>query len=335
MSTTAQFFENRTVQVIGAAGFIGSQLSYRLDNYGTDLQLIDIWFRDDLKQLTGLNERTYQEKVLDHISYQARIPNVFVNLACTDRKESSKNPQMAFLNNVGDISGYLRQAFDIWQHHKNTTWKHPDIPNPIERYIHFSTASVFGNPTCLPIKESNEKEPVDEYGFTKGFAEGFFEYAKKMNFPFTILRPFNIYGPGGRVDRSYPNVISIFLYNLVKGNPITVYGNGEQTKDFTFIDDMLDVVELASMKPAAIAEDFNICTGREVSINELIEIMQSVTGKDFVEIKIASNKSDKFQRRFGDNTKAQELLNWKPKVSLEEGLLKTYQWIEETYAESS
>lgn len=205
----------------------------------------------------------------------------------------------------------------------------------VERFVFPSSASVYGNPHKIPEKEENFTLPLSPYGVSKLAAERYcLAYYHLFNLPVVCLRYFNIYGPRQRKDSIYGGVISIFIYNALQNKPLNIYGNGKQTRDFTYIDDAVRATIKAFTAPRILGRVINIARGREYSINELAQKIKEVSPKKDLPLNYVSKRLvDNIERRCGDIRLARKLINYKPRISLEEGLEKTYQWNKKIYGE--
>lgn len=197
----------------------------------------------------------------------------------------------------------------------------------LKRFVLASTSSIYGDAETLPTSEGLCPKPVSPYGITKLAAEQLsLLYYKNFGVPITVLRYFTVYGPRQRPDMAFHK----FFKRLLNEEPIPIYGDGQQTRDFTFIDDAIAANLAAASQPEAIGEIFNIGGGSRVVLNEVIDVMEQVTGHP-----IKRNYSERAmgdaRHTAADISKAQSVLGYTPRISLAEGLDKEWKWIESIY----
>lgn len=189
----------------------------------------------------------------------------------------------------------------------------------LQRFVQISTSSVYGKNAVG--NEEQPIRPVSPYGVTKLAAENLaLAHWRDSGFPALILRYFSVYGPGQRPDMAYRK----FIDNALKGKPITLYGSGEQSRSNTFIDDCVSAT-VASLRAGDDGEIFNIAGGHERTINEALAIIERETGKPLSLERREAARGDQ-ERTFGDSSKAQSVLGFRHRVSLEEGLARQVQW---------
>ena len=198
----------------------------------------------------------------------------------------------------------------------------------LKRLVYASTSSVYGDAETLPTSEKLCPKPVSPYGITKLAAERMcWLYHRNFNVPVTALRYFTVYGPRQRPDMAFHKFFKAALEN----GTIPIYGDGLQTRDFTFIADAVAANLAAAEKPGAIGEMFNIGGGSRVVLNEVLDTIDAIVGKPI--------KRDYQGRAMGDArhtaadvSKAKEILGYQPQVSLKEGLTKEWEWIQQFYS---
>jgi len=180
----------------------------------------------------------------------------------------------------------------------------------LQRMVFASTSSVYGNAETMPTPETLCPQPVSPYGITKLAAERLcWLYHQNFNVPVTALRYFTVYGPRQRPDMAFHK----FFQAAIAGKPIGIYGDGKQTRDFTFISDAVAANLAAAVVPEAVGEVFNIGGGSRVVLLDVLDTMEKVIGKA------------------ADVTKARTILGYNPQVSLAEGLAQEWQWIQGLY----
>lgn len=198
----------------------------------------------------------------------------------------------------------------------------------VKRLVYASSASVYGNALHIPEKETDPTFPLSPYGVSKLAAERYvITYHNLYKLPVIALRYFNVYGPRQRHDSLYGGVVSIFINKAIENKPLSIYGDGTQTRDFTYIDDVVKATLDAFFAGNAVGKVLNISAGYECTVKKLAQMIQKVSGKRNLKIEFKEKRLiDNIQRRFGDISLARKILNYNPSTKLESGLDITYQW---------
>ena len=197
----------------------------------------------------------------------------------------------------------------------------------LKRFVYASTSSVYGNAETMPTPETICPQPVSPYGITKLAAERMcWLYQQNFGVPITALRYFTVYGPSQRPDMAFHK----FFKAAIQDEAISIYGDGKQTRDFTFISDAVAANLAAGEVPEATGEVFNIGGGSRVVLTDVLATMEKVIGqpirKNYVERAMGDARHTS-----ADVSKAQRILGYKPQVSLAEGLTKEWEWIQSLY----
>ncbi|MCD8486542.1 MAG: GDP-mannose 4,6-dehydratase [Desertifilum sp.] len=198
----------------------------------------------------------------------------------------------------------------------------------LKRFVYASTSSVYGNAETLPTSETICPQPVSPYGITKLAAERLcWLYLQNFNVPVTALRYFTVYGPRQRPDMAFHK----FYKAVLQDEAIPVYGDGQQTRDFTYISDAVAANLLAAQVPEAIGEVFNIGGGSRVVLMDVLATMEEIVGKPI--------RRDYREKAMGDArhtsadvSKANRILGYQPQVKLKEGLTREWEWVKQLYA---
>lgn len=197
----------------------------------------------------------------------------------------------------------------------------------LQRFVYASTSSVYGNAETLPTDELIPPQPVSPYGITKLAAERLcWLYHQNFGVPVTALRYFSVYGPRQRPDMAFHKFFKAFLDN----RPIPIYGDGLQTRDFTFVEDVVAANLLAAEKPAAVGEIFNIGGGSRVVLMEVLDTIDKILGTPLKREYQDMARGDA-RHTAADVTKARTLLDYDPQVSLPEGLMREWTWVKSLY----
>ena len=203
------------------------------------------------------------------------------------------------------------------------------VGNEIKKIVYTSTASVFGQPDYLPMDEKLPKRASEPYGATKFCAEQMLEFlSKKHGLNYIIARPFNVYGPYQSTDAYYTSVINVFIKNLISGKPPRIDGSGEQSIDFTHVDDLVDAL-VKLLESPIVNDDFNVAPGRDVSIRELAETIIKEMKLDLQPTYIP--REVLVTKRRCDNTKLHKSIKHEFKVPINEGVRDLIQHVRENY----
>jgi len=197
----------------------------------------------------------------------------------------------------------------------------------LKRLVFASSSSVYGNAETLPTSETICPHPVSPYGITKLAAEQLcLLYHHNFGVPVSVLRYFTVYGPRQRSDMAF----HIFFKSVLEDQPIRIYGDGQQTRDFTFVSDIVAANLAAAEATGAIGEIFNIGGGSRVVLTEVLDTMEQIVGQP-IRRNYIGNAAGDARHTAADVSKAKRLLNYIPQVSLAEGLKQEWQWVQALY----
>ncbi|MEN8219201.1 MAG: SDR family NAD(P)-dependent oxidoreductase [Pseudomonadota bacterium] len=298
------------ILVTGGAGFVGSHLVDALINQGYNLRVLDNFSTGQWENLTHNNDKLEIIKgdVRDLESVMAAIKGVkwiFHQAAFVSAPLSIKQPQISFENN-------LLGTFNIFEAVRRQ--------GSLARIIFASSAAVYGDNHSLPLHENLPCFPLNPYAFEKNAAEQLAVlYERLYKVSSVALRYFNIYGPRQSASSPYSGVISKFIDQLKKGEKLTIYGDGEQTRDFVYINDVISANLEAMKKVPPGAHLFNVATGKSVTINQLVKSLQKNL-KTFMEPQYQSSREGDIYHSLADISKIYEQLGWYPKWDLAQGL---------------
>jgi UDP-glucose 4-epimerase len=307
-------FEGRNVLVTGGAGFVGGGVVRRLVGAGARVTVLDDLFTGRPETVPGgvrlVEGSVTDEALVDRLVADADL--VF-HMAARNIIASTKNPRDDFATNIGGTLNVLMAA----------------RASGTQRVVYTGSTSVYGNPRTIPINEDDTIVPLSPYAVSKLGGEHYcLAFAESYGTPVAIVRYSNVYGEGQRPDNPYCGVVSKFFASVYEGQPLQVHGDGEQTRDFTYVDDAVDATLLAGIAPRAEGEVFNVGTGIETSVNELARRIGAAVGRD-VEIEHIDRRDiDNIRRRVVNIEKARRMLRWAPQVGLDRGLALTARWLE-------
>ena len=294
----------RTVLVTGGAGFIGSHLVERLLADGCRVRVLDNLSTGRLKNLEHVASDPHLTVEQVDISDAARIAPlfrgvdwVFHTAALADIVPSIQNPLIYHRSNVDGTVAVLEAA------------RHAGV----QRFLYTASGSCYGIPDVVPTPETAPIHPQYPYALTKWIGEAYaLHWAQVYKLPVVSLRLFNVYGPRSRTSGTYGAVFGVFLAQKLHGQPLTIVGDGTQTRDFTFVADVVDAFVAAARSTVA-GEVFNVGSASTCSVNRLAGLL----GGPVVHIPKRPGEPD---ATFADIGKIERALGWRPKVSFERGV---------------
>ena len=306
--------------VTGGAGFIGSHLAEELVRRGHRVRVADALTTGKRSNLDHLPDVEFLEGDLADLPFARRavedVEFVLHQAAMPSVPRSVADPVTSNRSNVDGTLNILVAARDAG----------------VRRLTFAASSAAYGNTLTLPKHEQMHPDPLSPYALQKVVGELYLRMFTRLYGLETVsLRYFNVFGPRQDPSSAYSGVISVFATALLDGRAPTIYGDGEQTRDFTYVADVVDGVLRACEAPEASGEIINIAAGGRISLNLLFETMKELVGAHVTPIYAASREGDVRDSQ-ADITKARTLLGFEPKVSLEEGLRKTVDWYRATRA---
>ena len=304
------------VLVTGGAGFIGSNLAKRLVREGARVTILDNFatgFRENLEEIGGdfdlvegdLNDDGALRSAIEGaeiVFHQAALPSV---------PRSVENPEETHDACVNGTFKLLLRAKDAG----------------VRRVVYAASSSAYGDQPTLPKVESMRPEPLSPYAAAKLMGEYYCSvFGRVYGLETVSLRYFNVFGPRQNPSSMYSGVISRFIDALMKGDRPVIYGDGEQSRDFTYIDNVVDANIKAAQSPRAAGNVINTANGERISLNELLKVLQSISDRDDLKADHQPERKGDVKHSQADNSKALELLGYEKLVGLEEGLRRTIDW---------
>jgi nucleoside-diphosphate-sugar epimerase len=304
------------VLVTGGAGFIGSNLAEELIRQGAKVTIIDnlvTGFRENLEEIKGdfefvegdLNDDSALQKAVEGaevVFHQAALPSVPRSV------ESPRETHQACVNATFNLLLKARDA-------------------GVKRLIYAASSSAYGNQPALPKVETMRPEPLSPYAAAKLMGEYYCQVFSSVYGLETIsLRYFNVFGPRQNPSSMYSGVISRFIDALMGGKTPVIYGDGEQSRDFTFVANVVNANIKAAQTAEGIGKVMNCANGERISLNELLEVLKKITGKPEVAAEYQPERKGDVKHSQADNLLARQCLGYEKITGLEEGLRLTIEW---------
>jgi UDP-N-acetylglucosamine/UDP-N-acetyl-alpha-D-glucosaminouronate 4-epimerase len=300
--------------VTGGAGFIGSHLAEELLRRGQQVRIVDSLITGKRRNLDALRGAEFIEGDLadlavaqravdgmEYVLHQAAIPSV---------PRSVKDPITSNRANVDASLNVLMAARD----------------GGVRRLVYAGSSSAYGDTDVLPKREDMPTRPLSPYALQKLVVEQYCQmFTRLYGFETVTIRYFNVFGPRQDPGSPYSGVISLFATALLDGRQPIIYGDGEQTRDFTYVTNVVDGVLRACDARRASGEVINVATGGRISLNELLRTMNRIVGTNTKAV-YQDGRAGDVRDSQADITKARELLGYVPIVDLEEGLRHTLDW---------
>jgi nucleoside-diphosphate-sugar epimerase len=302
--------------VTGGAGFIGSHIAAALAGRGVSVRVIDDLSTGHLANLEeiggdvdfvrgSLNDEDKLRRTLEGVElvfHEAAIPSV---------PRSVENPRETHRACVEATFSLLLAARDAG----------------VRRVVYAASSSAYGDQPASPKVETMSPDPLSPYAAAKLFGEYYCKvFTRAYGLETVALRYFNIFGPRQDPSSQYSGVISRFIAALAGDGQPVIYGDGEQTRDFTYVANAVEANLLAAESAKAIGQVINVANGRQTSLNELLSALKKVTGRVDAEAEYRETRIGDVRHSLADITLAREMLGYTPRVGLEEGLQKTLDW---------
>jgi len=309
--------------VTGAAGFIGSHLAERLLEEHAEVVGIDCfsdYYARDLKEANLESLRSRRGFQFFEMSVQDISRNeMLCDVTHVFHLAAQPGVRKSWGANFGDyINGNIQATQVLLE---------AAISAPLERFVYASSSSVYGDGVKIPMREDTQPQPISPYGVTKLTAEQLCHlYWTTYDVPAVALRYFTVYGPRQRPDMAFNR----FLRALLSDSGINLYGNGQQTRDFTFVEDAVRAT-VAAGNVGVPGQVYNVGGGSRVTINHVLEIMARLTNRQPIIHHEDPQKGD-MRDTYADTSKAHADLGFSPRVTLENGIQAEFQWISSTLA---
>ena len=306
----------KTVLVTGGAGFIGSELIRQLTVENAKVIAVDNLVNGKEQNLAGVCSGLFELHVCDIRDLEKMVAlingvDIVYHLACLGVRHSFHAPLENHEVNADATLRLLIAAREA----------------SIGRFVYVSTSEVYGTTRYLPMNEDHPTLTKTIYGGSKlageSYARAFFE---SYRFPAVIVRPFNSFGPCCHHEGDSGEVIPKFMLRCLADEPLVIFGDGTQTRDFTFVEDTARGILMAGLIDNAIGKTINLGRGEEISINQLSEKISIITNKSGIKVVYDKPRPGDVLRLRCDTDKAKKILGYKPTVSIDDGLTKLLEW---------
>lgn len=308
----------RRVLVTGGAGFVGSNVVARLVAAGARVTVLDDFATGSRTALRPFADVTVVEGSVedeDVVRRLVREAEIVLHLAARNIIVSTRNPRDDFRTNVGGTLAVLLAARET----------------AVTRVVYSSSASVYGNSRYLPVNEDDLPNLLSPYAVSKFAGESYCRaFHESYGLPAAVVRYSNVFGPGQSPSNPYCGVIARFFEAARAGRALQVHGDGQQTRDFTYVDDAVEATLAAAVHPRAVGEVFNVGTGFETAVNGLAEAVRQVSGCAVPIEHVDRRDIDNIRRRVLNIEKIRRTLHWVPQVTLHQGLRRTWEWLNAT-----
>ena len=301
--------------VTGGAGFIGSNLVRALLERGDDVRVLDNFSTGNRTNLAGLDVEIVEGELrsYERVHNAVRGSEVVFHLgALGSVPRSVQDPLTSSAVNVEGTLNVLLAARD----------------EGVRRVVYSSSSSVYGSIAQLPAVESLPVDPISPYGVAKLAAERYCVSFSRVyeSFETVVLRYFNVFGPRQSPYSQYAAMVPLFITAIAAGEPVTIYGDGEQSRDFTFVENVVDATVRASEAEGASGRIFNVAAGSPASVNAVADAIGRILGKQ-VERRFAPERPGDIRNSWADVSAARGVLGYAPSVDLEQGLSRTIEYL--------
>jgi nucleoside-diphosphate-sugar epimerase len=303
------------VLVTGGAGFIGSSLARALLERGDDVRILDNFSTGDRANLDGLDVEIVEGELrsYERVHNAVRTTEVVYHLgALGSVPRSVQDPLTSSAVNVEGTLNVLLAARD----------------EGVRRVVFSSSTSVYGSTRQLPTREDSPPDPISPYGVAKLAAERYCISFSRVyeSFESVVLRYFNVFGPRQSPFSQYAAVVPRFVTAIDAGRPVEIHGDGEQSRDFTYVGNVVDATVRAGDAAGASGEIFNVAAGSPASVNLIADTIGEILGKP-VERRHLPSRAGDIRNSWADLSKSERMLGYAPKIALEDGLRRTVDFL--------
>lgn len=306
---------DQRILITGGAGFIGSELSRQAAAEAAEVVVVDNLVNGRRENLDGLPEhvRFFEADVRDSSRMRQLLDGIDVvfHLACLGVRHSIHSPRENHDVNATATLDLLAAARSA----------------RVKRFVYVSSSEVYGTAKWVPMNEDHPTFPKTVYGSSKLAGECYTRaYCDTYGFPTVVVRPFNTYGPRCHHEGDSGEVIPKFILRGMAGKPMVIFGDGTQTRDFTYVSDSAYGILLAGASDQAVGETVNLGNGSEIAINDLAQAIGRLLGLERANVEYIEQRPGDVLRLYADMSKARKLCGYQPRVSFDEGLSRLRDW---------
>lgn len=310
---------NKKIMVTGGAGFLGSHVVKLLLEKNYRVVIVDDFSNGKMLHLKNMENNPHLEIIKGDITHKNEIRNAFkgcqiiIHLAVLCLRESIKDPHR--VNDV-IVNGTLN-CLDLARENK------------VELFLNCSSSEVFGTAKYIPMDENHPLQPETPYAASKVAQDMLvFSYGRTYGLPWTTIRPFNMYGPNSHWQGYRGELIPKMIVRAMNKEPLVIFGEGNQTRDFLYVEEAAKALVDVAENNSCINNSINFCTGVETSIRKIAELICaefSLGTEQFIS-KQPSRPGD-VMRHLGDNSAFKKIFGYVPRITIEEGIHKTIEWM--------
>jgi nucleoside-diphosphate-sugar epimerase len=306
--------------VTGGAGFIGSNIVDELVSRGQEVRVLDDLSSGNERNLAGVRDKI--DLRVGNITNLAALQSACQGVECvihlaarTSVPRSVKDPLETNSVNIDGTLNALVAARDA----------------KVRRFVYAASSSAYGETPELPKLETMQPRPISPYGVSKYVGELYAQvFGRVYGLENASIRYFNVFGPRQDPTSQYSGVLSRFMLALLQGQPPVIYGDGEQSRDFTYIENVVDQTLRACEAPGANGVVFNGGTGARITLNQVLKLLEKITGKK-ISAKYDPPRTGDIRDSQADISLARKLLGYQPRVDFEQGLQRTWEWYKGVY----
>ncbi|MCD6218870.1 SDR family NAD(P)-dependent oxidoreductase [Candidatus Calescamantes bacterium] len=315
--------KGKRILVTGGAGFIGSHLVDLLLKEGAKVRVVDDFSSGKRENLSHHKGNDNLEIIKGDIRNRSLLKDVLSNvdwvyhLAVRCLRESLKDP------------------FVVHEVNATATLELCELCRKMEikKFVYVSSSEVYGSAEYVPMDENHPLNPTTVYGASKLAGEKYaLAYFYTYGLPVTVIRPFNTYGPREHFEGVYGEVIPRFIIQILNNQSPTIFGDGKQTRDFTYVEDIARGILEVSLHPDSVGKIFNIARGEEVSIIDVANLLIHLLKKEGISPVFLSPRPGDVKRHFASVSRAREIAGFEAKINFEEGIEKFLAWFREVYS---
>jgi nucleoside-diphosphate-sugar epimerase len=310
--------------VTGGAGFIGSNIVDELVRRGRSVVVLDNLSTGKESNLASVRDKIELNtgSVTDLAAVQAACSGAdyVIHLAArTSVPRSVEDPVDTNHANIDGTLNVLVAARDA----------------KVRRFVYAASSSAYGETPTLPKVETMHPEPISPYGVTKYVGELYAQvFGRVYGLENASIRFFNVFGPRQDPTSQYSGVLSRFMLGVIEGEPLSIFGDGEQSRDFTYVENIVDETLRACEASGASGKVFNGGTGARITLNEVVKMLEKITGKQIKVNHLPARNGDILHSQ-ADISLARKVLDYRPRVHFEEGLERTWKWYKRAYGGNS